>query len=329
MITVALRKTILGVVLGGALCSVAGAGCTVATEDTATDADGELARAAAVSRAEQWVGAKLHYCQAPNHQRDYDSACSMYCSRQNNKAWDPYRSDCSGLVSWAWKLPAPGRTTYGFAPYQTDITHAIQASSLQAGDAVNNSDHVMLFKKWTVKNKRAVFIEEPGCSSATPYAHEITSDVSISGSSIHVYYNGMSFTAIRFKGITNAQPKPEPVPPAPTASCDSITGGHGLAAGKGMASCDGRFHLDMQTDGNLVLYQKGHGAIWASNTYGRGYVMWMQKDGNAVVYSKTGNAVWASGTSGHSGAHLNVQSDGNVVVYDSGKALWSTKTGGR
>ena len=35
-----------------------------------------LSTADAVARAEQWATAKLHYCQAPNHGRDYDSACS-------------------------------------------------------------------------------------------------------------------------------------------------------------------------------------------------------------------------------------------------------------
>ena len=60
-------------------------------------------------RAQLWVDAKVPYCQAANHERDYDSACAMTCERPDNTNWDPYRSDCSGFVSWAWKLPAPGR----------------------------------------------------------------------------------------------------------------------------------------------------------------------------------------------------------------------------
>src|SRR4051794_6947619 len=82
----------------------------------------------AVARADEWVAVKLHYCQAPNGGRDYDSACSTYCNRYKNPAWDPYRSDCSGLVSWAWGLPAPGRVTGQFAPFKTDISHAIPAT---------------------------------------------------------------------------------------------------------------------------------------------------------------------------------------------------------
>jgi hypothetical protein len=99
-------------------------------------------------------------------------------------------------------LAAPGRTTLQFAPYQTDISSVIAASSLQPGDAINNEDHVMLFKNWTVLGQQATFIEEPGCSSSQPYARENTTNVSINGNSIYVASNGMTFTAIRYKSIT-------------------------------------------------------------------------------------------------------------------------------
>ena len=31
-----------------------------------------------LSRAEEWVNAQLHYCQAPNHERDFDSASRAF-----------------------------------------------------------------------------------------------------------------------------------------------------------------------------------------------------------------------------------------------------------
>jgi len=187
-----------------AVAAIAATACSASSDDEAEpigEGSSALTRQSAVSRADEWVGVKLHYCQAPNHARDYDSACAHVCNRHDNPRWNPYRSDCSGLISWAWGLPAPGRTTLGFAPFQTDITQAIQASALAEGDAINNRDHVMLFKRWVVKDHKAVFIEEPGCSSATPYAHEVTTAVSISGTSIHVVENGMTFTAIRYRKI--------------------------------------------------------------------------------------------------------------------------------
>jgi hypothetical protein len=74
-------------------------------------------------------------------------------------------------------------------------------------------------------------------------------------------------------------------------------------------------------------------------TYGDGsgsYVV-MQSDGNLVLYNKSGGSVWSSGTSGHSSAFLAVQADGNVVIYNAPDppnqnqyltAIWATGTVG-
>lgn len=170
-----------------------------ATPDAATGASPDAQGTnPAVARGEEWVAAKVPYCQAINHAPDHDSACASICTRPDNPAWDPYRSDCSGFVSWAWGLPpvGGGRTTAGFAPFQTDVSHAIAAAELAPGDAVNNDTHAMLFKAWITPGTMAVFMDEPGCSSATPYAHELTASVTISGQSITVQYRG-TYTAIR------------------------------------------------------------------------------------------------------------------------------------
>jgi hypothetical protein len=186
-----------------ALSTFACAGGVVSSEDGTGSTSEDITQASVVSRAESWVGDRLQYCQSANHQRDYDSACSTYCNRTNNAQWDPYRSDCSGLVSFAWGLPAPGRVTTEFAPFMNDISHAISVTSLRPGDAVNNADHVMLFKQWVTQGSKAIFIEEPGCSTAINYAHEFETTISIvSDQKLYVPYNGMTFTAIRFDGIT-------------------------------------------------------------------------------------------------------------------------------
>jgi hypothetical protein len=200
---------------GTAACTMDGNDATepdagVSVLDPTDDITPDIATETVLSRAEEWVSAKLHYCQSANHARDYDSACSTYCERQDNSQWDPYRSDCSGFVSWAWGLGAPGRTTLGFAPFETDITKTIDAIDLQPGDAINNSDHIMLFKAWTERGHEATFLEEPGCSSATPYAHQVTVSVSISGTQVYVPYNGMTFTAIHYTGLTATKPLTNP-----------------------------------------------------------------------------------------------------------------------
>jgi hypothetical protein len=102
-----------------------------------------------------------------------------------------------------------------------------------------------------------------------------------------------------------------------------------LATDDYLESCDGRFTLYMQPDGNLVLYRNGHGALWSSGTAGNtGAVTYMQGDGNLVVYSAGGRALWSTGTQGHPSAQLWVHDDGNMVIWEGSGALWLTGTSG-
>jgi hypothetical protein len=115
--------------------------------------------------------------------------------------------------------------------------------------------------------------------------------------------------------------------------CGYILAGQGLLPGQNWESCDGRFNLRMQTDGNLVLYFNAPNpaddvALWAANTDGKiAKEVVMQGDGNFVLYNTSDGPLWASGTSGDTGAYLRIQTDGNLVVYSSsGKALWASNT---
>lgn len=115
-------------------------------------------------------------------------------------------------------------------------------------------------------------------------------------------------------------------PPPPSPGCGALQSGEALSAGQHKASCDGRFALVMQGDGNLVLYQSGR-VLWHTATNGRGgQTAVMQPDGNFVVYSGGGVALWSSGTSGRVGSWLAVQDDGNLVVYQGGTPRWSSST---
>ncbi|WP_051969949.1 ricin-type beta-trefoil lectin domain protein [Kitasatospora azatica] len=106
----------------------------------------------------------------------------------------------------------------------------------------------------------------------------------------------------------------------------SIAEGTVLRAGDSVQSKAG--HLDMQPDGNLVLYSKVTGrALWSTNTWGRpGATATMQTDGNFVLYGPDGRALWASGTPGQRGANLVLQDDDNLVLYVGGKAPWASHT---
>ncbi|MGD0083496.1 MAG: L,D-transpeptidase family protein [Acidimicrobiales bacterium] len=99
-----------------------------------------------------------------------------------------------------------------------------------------------------------------------------------------------------------------------------------LHAGTELKSRNGQFQLEMQRDGNLVVYN-GARAIWSTNTSGHdGADAVLQRDGNFVLYQAS-RPLWAAYTNrgGSSANVLVMQVDGDLVVYSgSGKALWST-----
>jgi hypothetical protein len=122
---------------------------------------------------------------------------------------------------------------------------------------------------------------------------------------------------------------------AANAHVVTLLPGKHLTPGKGLRSPNGH-SLVFQFDGNVVLYNSKHVAIWSTNTKGYEPLQFIMKgDGNLVLYSTNGQ-VWASNTSGNPGAFLAVHDDGNLVIHRSGSqtetalnALWASGTSGR
>lgn len=106
-----------------------------------------------------------------------------------------------------------------------------------------------------------------------------------------------------------------------------MTNNQSLVTSQKMVSQDGRFRLELQQDGNLVLYF-GSTPLWATNTTtGRQLYFRVQADGNAVLYNVDFDPVWASNTSSYPNAVLTLQNDGNLVLRDSGGTIrWQTNT---
>ncbi|MEY9855520.1 hypothetical protein ABH935_001124 [Catenulispora sp. GAS73] len=129
--------------------------------------------------------------------------------------------------------------------------------------------------------------------------------------------------------LTSTRPTPPEVSSGGGGGCGSLTANQQLTVNQSTLSCDGRFTLILQGDGNLVLYQ-GSTPLWASNTVGKASARAiMQGDGNFVIYDGNGSPLWASNTAGNNGAYLTVQNDGNTVIFSSsGATLWSTGTAG-
>jgi hypothetical protein len=122
-----------------------------------------------------------------------------------------------------------------------------------------------------------------------------------------------------------------------SGSMDTLAVGETLEVGRKLYSQDFWYSLDMQIDGNLVLYRSPvRQAMWATGTqktliYPRDTIqnrLIMQNDGNLVMYSDKMKPVWASNTNKpeNQGAILRLQNDGNLVIYKGTKALWASNT---
>jgi len=283
--------------------------------------------AEAVTRAEEWVNAGLHYCMSAYDRADPDQSCwyrepaDHACTRESNPAWNAYRSDCSGLVTWSWGLPPVGDGGYvtgDFAPYSNVISHVIPGEALQPGDAVvwdSGSDgHIMLFKQWVHVGTEAVFIQEPGCAVAPGQATETTASVSISGSSVRIpsVIPGVYFNSIRFNGN------------ACQSSGGSVSGGGG---GGGGGSSGGPCYSDTLGEdvgnGACVVSASDH-ELWICRSG-----TWVLDDGKPCTAQYNGN----EGKNGGAGCHSDtlrrevsdnacVQSDINSDWYQCANGTW-------
>ena len=170
------------------------AGGTQSTPSTGNN----VVTAGAVASALTWVTAKVPYCGGINN--GPDAICGGTCHRTgaaNNPQWNAYRSDCSGLVSFAWGLPAPGLVCQGMAPMSTAKSSVIPGNTLQPGDALNSGHHVVLFQQWVdQKAGTATIIEESDCHLVA-----LTKNVTLKVSATpNVQMGSSTYYAIRVKG---------------------------------------------------------------------------------------------------------------------------------
>ena len=92
--------------------------------------------------------------------------------------------------------------------------------------------------------------------------------------------------------------------------------GQRITSGTQIASPDGKFVLQMQRDGNLVIRAPGNIPLGDTHTAGHnGTIAVMQTDGNFVLRAPGNIPVWASGTNGHPGTVTAV-----VVRYGCGSS---------
>jgi lysophospholipase L1-like esterase len=122
------------------------------------------------------------------------------------------------------------------------------------------------------------------------------------------------------------------VPPfhAPSNSCSILLPGEGMVPDHPVFSCDGRFQLYLQDDGNMILYS-GNSPIWTSRSEGHPpSVATLLADGNFAIFGQNGKIFWQTHTAGLLGRALFVQNDGNLVIYNAPSAsatpIWASNT---
>ena len=101
--------------------------------------------------------------------------------------------------------------------------------------------------------------------------------------------------------------------------------GETLHAGEKLVSPHAAYSLVMQPDGDLVEVSSTGRRVWASGTKIPQSVLQMQSDGNAVIYAPGHVAIWESNSAGSGAQTIEVQDDENLVLYASGHvAVWAT-----
>lgn len=195
----------------------------------------------AIARGQQWVDVNMPYCGGVNN--GPDAICGGTCVRTGaaaSAAWDKYRTDCSGFISWSWGLPGPGLVTGDFAALK--VTKAITLDELLPGDALVTHDaatgegHIFMFDGWVSGKTKLHMMEESTCKAPNNHALSVDIGVTVVDTG-HLKKSGDArvYTAIRFDKMT-----------FPTAgaggsggaggSASAGTGGTGTAGGAGKAS---------------------------------------------------------------------------------------------
>lgn len=224
-------------------------------------------------------------------------------------------------LAQGWQVWTCGTgTVYG----GTVTGNTLRGQHMGYGYAVNG------VRDWTVSGNvdlaQHVGVPSAGCGGlpSAPGGFQVASAAS---SSLQPEFQPGALTYVL--GVTEPTPPPTGTPPA---LCRWVRAGEAVFPGATARSCDGRTHLTLQPDGNLVVtFGPTNQLLWSAGTAGQPSALaLMQADGNFVLYGTSGQVLWSTTTAGNPGAILAIQDDGNLVLFASNglTKLWSTNTGG-
>ncbi len=153
-----------------------------------------------IARAEAYVAASVPYCGGVRGGTDY--ICGGTCSRPA-AAWDAYRSDCSGFVSWCWQIASdPTTSVYMSDRSGTNGWSSIPLDSLEAGDALVCDGHIKLFGKKVSATSYEIY-EEYNCGHV---GRKATQTFTRTGDTLKFAYDSRVYHAIRRNGLTPSVP---------------------------------------------------------------------------------------------------------------------------
>ena len=125
-------------------------------------------------------------------------------------------------------------------------------------------------------------------------------------------------------------------PAVPRCSGDTCPRGATLHINERITSQNGRFTLDMQEDGNLVLICDGEQVNWASDTNNlnvKDGLVFQADDGNLLLLGPNGEVHWSPNVYARGAQKLIIQDDGNLVLYTDNPSvetwIWKTATDGK
>lgn len=129
-------------------------------EDVARLGDGclgcNITRTHVIERAKRWIQSAQPYSTCGSDACGYCAFCDA------NSDHPRYRCDCSGYVSYSWRL----RTGYVTSTLP-EVAHRIEHHEMKPGDVYLNDaveGHVILFNGWSNDDKTKFYaMQEPGC----------------------------------------------------------------------------------------------------------------------------------------------------------------------
>ncbi|XP_033826236.1 B-type lectin plumieribetin-like [Periophthalmus magnuspinnatus] len=111
-------------------------------------------------------------------------------------------------------------------------------------------------------------------------------------------------------------------------SCNFISTNQELRTGEYIKSVNNEYYAILQNDSNLVVYRRGHGAVWATGTVDSSAVrLVLQSDGNLVMFDSDKRVVWQSDTTAEppsSRMRLTITNQGSLLLDNDGDAIWSS-----